>query len=147
MIYEYSIKATPLHDSHTYPCRDSRQAAAYLKEHVFQPDSLWRESVYALFLNGSNTIIGHLLVSVGGIESSVIDNRVVAKGAVDCLASGVILSHNHPSGDPHPSTADLKMTEKLKGALALLDISLTDHIIVTDGGRCFSFTENSAFTI
>lgn len=147
MIYEYTIKGTPLRDARPRTCRDSRQAAVYLKTHAFQPDSLWRESVYALFLNSSNEIIGHLLVSVGGTNSSTTDNKVIAKGTVDCLASGVILSHNHPSGDPRPSTTDRKMTEKLKGALALLDISLIDHIIVTDGDKCFSFAESSAFTI
>lgn len=147
MIYKYTLTGTPLRDAYPCTCRDSRQAAGYLKTHAFQPDSLWRESVYALFLNGNNDIIGHLLVSTGGTDSSIIDVKVIAKGAVDCLASGVILSHNHPSGNPSPSAADIKNTDKLRQALALLDISLTDHIIVTDGPRCFSFAEESVFSV
>ena len=62
------------------------------------------------------------------------DIKLIAKYAIDCLASAVILAHNHPSGNLKPSNEDLAITKKVKEGLKILDISVLDHIILTSDG-------------
>jgi DNA repair protein RadC len=73
-------------------------------------------------------------ISQGGITGTVVDPRLVAKYAVESLAVGVILAHNHPSGNLKPSTPDKVLTDKVKEGLKYLDIKLLDHIILTNDG-------------
>ena len=94
----------------------------------------------------ANNVIGHLLLSVGGTDSTTLDVKLIAKGAVDVLASKVILSHNHPSGNPLPGATDISMTNKIREALAILDIELLDHVIICDG-KGYSFNTQSVFII
>jgi len=89
------------------------------------------ESAFILLLDRSNHTIGYAKISQGGVAGTVVDVKIVAKYAVDSLASGVILCHNHPSGNLVASEQDLKLTAKIKAALSLLDIQLHDHIILT----------------
>ena len=79
-------------------------------------------------------------IAQGGICGTVVDMKIIAKMAVDCLASGVIICHNHPSGSLMPSQSDVEMTQKLNGALLLLDTKLLDHIILTADGF-YSFAD------
>lgn len=67
----------------------------------------------------------------GGISSTVVDVKLIIAEALKVLASGIILVHNHPSGEVKPSSADYALTEKIKKACVLLDISLLDHLIIT----------------
>lgn len=97
------------------------------------------ESAFLLMLNSSNKTIGYAKISQGGITGTVIDVRLVAKFAIDSLATGVILAHNHPSGKLRPSNSDKIITEKIKNGLAILDITLLDHLIITKD-RLFSFS-------
>lgn len=90
------------------------------------------EESWVMFLNRSGHIIDLRKISSGTVDSTLVDRKAVVRMAVDCLASGVIISHNHPSGDPHPGKADLGLTEKLKMALEPFDIELLDHIIISD---------------
>ncbi len=89
------------------------------------------ESAFILLLNRQNKTIGYAKISQGGIAGTYIDLKIVAKYAVDSLASGVILCHNHPSGNPNPSAEDVSLSKKLKKGLKLLDINLLDSIILT----------------
>lgn len=89
------------------------------------------ESFYTLLLNRTNCVIGYSLISQGGVSGTLVDAKLVAKHAIDHLASGVILLHNHPSGNLNPSDPDIKLTRKLKDGLKLLDIDVLDHIILT----------------
>lgn len=89
------------------------------------------EEVNILLLSRSNMIIGYANISKGGISSSIVDIRIVMKYAIDSLASSIILIHNHPSGNLHPSDSDKDITKKIKNACALLEIRLLDHIIIT----------------
>ncbi len=89
------------------------------------------EEVNVLLLNRSNMIIGYANISKGGISSSIVDIKIVMKYAIDSLASSIILIHNHPSGNLHPSDSDKDITKKIKNACALLEIQLLDHIIIT----------------
>lgn len=98
-----------------------------------QPIEL-RECFYALFLNRANKVLGYFLVSVGGLSGTVIDPKTVYQTALKANASGIIIAHNHPSGNPQPSDADIQITNKLKKAGQLLDINLLDHLILMPEG-------------
>lgn len=146
MIYELTIKKTVLNDCTPEPVTSPMATIRYLREHVFDPEELWREKSYALFLDSGNRITGHILVGIGGVSSVTIDKRIVAKGALDVMASGVILAHNHPSGDPSPSISDIKQTEDLKKGLDTLDIKLIDHIILTEK-KAYSFSSEQTYIL
>ena len=90
------------------------------------------ESFFILLLDQGNNTIGYAKISQGGVAGTVVDPRLVAKYAVDSLASAVILAHNHPSGTLKPSDADLRITKKIKEGLKLFDIRVLDHIILTE---------------
>jgi DNA repair protein RadC len=98
------------------------------------------ESCFILLLN-NNTTIGYAKISQGGISSTIVDVRIVAKYAIDSLATGVILCHNHPSGSIAPSHQDINLTEKLLQGLRILDIRLLDHVILTKDSY-YSFSDN-----
>ena len=89
------------------------------------------ESAFILLLNRQNQTIGYAKISQGGVAGTYVDPKIVAKYAVDSLASGVIFCHNHPSGNPAPSPEDITLSKKLKQGLNLLDINLLDSIILT----------------
>ena len=80
-------------------------------------------------------------LSQGGISGTVTDVRIVMKKAIETLASGIIVSHNHPSGNLNPSESDTKITQKIKEAGGLLDIQLLDHLIISDKDY-YSFADN-----
>ncbi|MDD4645001.1 MAG: DNA repair protein RadC [Bacteroidales bacterium] len=95
---------------------------------------LQHEEFWILLLNRSNQIIDQIRISQGGISGTVTDVRLILNAAVEKLASGIILAHNHPSGNLSPSDADLKITKKIKEAASMLDLSLLDHLILSDQG-------------
>ncbi|NND77487.1 MAG: DNA repair protein RadC [Flavobacteriales bacterium] len=109
---------------------------------IFQPKlgDLPIEEFWILHLNRANKIIGEDLISRGGVAGTVADTKVIFKKALEKLSSSVILCHNHPSGNLSPSAQDINLTERLKEAGKLLDISVLDHLIVTDSGY-FSFAD------
>ena len=80
-------------------------------------------------------------LSQGGISGTVIDVRLILKKAVECLASGIILCHNHPSGNLNPSEADTKITKKIREAGTYLDVQLLDHLIISEKDY-YSFADN-----
>ncbi|NJO89823.1 MAG: DNA repair protein RadC [Chloroflexia bacterium] len=100
------------------------------------------EEFWVLFLDRSNKIIDKQRTSQGGVSGTVIDIRMVLKQAIEKLSSGIILCHNHPSGNPQPSKSDIDITRKLKEAAGFMDINVLDHIIVTDS-EYFSFLDKS----
>ncbi|MCK4661896.1 MAG: DNA repair protein RadC [Bacteroidales bacterium] len=98
------------------------------------------EEFWILFLNRSNKVIGKQKISQGGISGTVIDVRLIAKNAIEKLASSLILCHNHPSGNLSASENDIKITNKLKNACQLLDIKILDHLIISSDGY-YSFAD------
>lgn len=90
-----------------------------------------QEEVKLLLLNQSNTVLGIYNLSKGGINSSLVDVRLILSVALKCLATGVILIHNHPSGNLNPSKSDLEIVKKLNESCKLLDTTLLDSIIIT----------------
>jgi DNA repair protein RadC len=75
------------------------------------------------------------------LTGTVIDNRLILVTALNCLASGIIICHNHPSGNLQPSEQDIHVTKKLKSACDLLEIKILDHVILTDESH-FSMADN-----
>jgi DNA repair protein RadC len=108
---------------------------------VFNADTFdWTEEFILLCLNRQNTVVGFYKVSSGGISGTIADPRVIFTTALNCLATSIIIAHNHPSGNLQPSQADKEITTKIKEAGKMLDIRLLDHIILTDTGY-YSFMD------
>jgi len=112
---------------------------------IFSPlmEDLSHEEFWILFLNRANRVTGRMKISQGGVSGTVTDVRIVMKKAIETLASGLIICHNHPSGNTSPSDSDIRFTLKIKEAGALMDIQLLDHIIVA-GKDYYSFADNGA---
>lgn len=104
------------------------------------------ESCFIILTNRANKIIGWYKVSSGGLDAVIVDKKIICKVAIDALASGVILVHNHPSGDSNPSTADIKATRDVKDCLKLFDVTLMDHIILAST-EYYSFTEEKTIRL
>ena len=105
----------------------SKDAADYF---IPMLGDLNHEEFWILLLNRGNRIIDSFMVSQGGISGTVIDVRLILKNALDKMASAIILCHNHPSGTMQASDADLNITNKIKSAAEIMDITVLDHIIV-----------------
>ena len=116
----------------------SADAADYFRPFL---EDLNHEEFWILLLNRSNKVIDKLMVSQGGVSGTVIDVKIILKTAVEKLASGLILCHNHPSGNINASEADLEITGKIKSAAALLEIAVLDHIIIAHE-KHLSFADN-----
>ena len=99
-----------------------------------------QEEVKILLLNRSNKVLGIYSLAKGGLTSCIVDVRIILSIALKTLATGIILVHNHPSGNLKPSKADLDITKKLKQSCDLLDISFLDHLIITKDNY-FSFAD------
>ncbi len=100
-----------------------------------------QEQFLAIYLNRANTVIGAKVHFIGGLSSVTIDIKVILVTAIGLMASGVIISHNHPSGNLEPSNQDKLITAKMKEALELVDVSLLDHLILSPDGKWLSFRE------
>jgi len=112
---------------------------------IFSPlmEDLLHEEFWILFLNRANKVQGRMKISQGGVSGTVTDVRIVMKKAIETLASGLVICHNHPSGNNSPSDADIRITQKIKEAGALMDIQLLDHLIIC-GKNYYSFADNGA---
>jgi DNA repair protein RadC len=102
------------------------------------------EEFWLLMLNRANSVIKKELISRGGVSGTVVDTKIIFKIAVDNHASSIIICHNHPSGNLKPSEADLKITKNIKEAGKIMEISLLDHLIITENGF-FSFVDEGVF--
>jgi DNA repair protein RadC len=98
------------------------------------------EEFWVIYLNNSNRILSKELCSKGGMTSTVVDVRLLYKRALELSSVGIIVCHNHPSGNSQPSVSDRELTEKIKQAGSSLDIQLLDHLIVTEKSY-FSFAD------
>lgn len=110
---------------------NSKQAAEFIRQFYGDDISIY-ESFFILLLNRTNKTIGYAKISQGGTAGTVVDFKIIAKYAIDSLASSIILAHNHPSNSTTPSESDKKLTSKIKKGLELLEIYVADHIILTE---------------
>ena len=101
-----------------------------------------QEEVKIILLNRNHKALGIYSLAKGGLSGCVVDIKLILSLALKTLASGIIMVHNHPSGNLKPSTADINITEKLKSACKLLEIELLDHLIITRDNY-FSFADEA----
>ncbi|MBL7914757.1 MAG: JAB domain-containing protein [Bacteroidia bacterium] len=90
-----------------------------------------REEFNILLLNRANHVLGWFNVSIGGKSGTLIDPKLIFSVALKCNACGIILCHNHPSGNLNPSSPDLELTKKIKAGGDLLEIRILDHLIIS----------------
>lgn len=138
-ISEYSLKYTKSEIQKT-KITTSESASNVIRKFYFDDINIY-ESFFILLLNRANNTTGFAKISQGGTAGTIVDIKIIAKYAVESLSSAVIICHNHPSGNIKPSEADINITKKIKDALLLLDISLTDHIILSENNY-YSFADN-----
>ena len=123
--------------------RSALEAVVREKVSVSSPKTVFRmmlpllrgldhEECWAIFLNRANYVLGKERMSVGGLESTVVDVKAILRRALDRKATGVILVHNHPSGSALPGQADIRQTAMLKKALQACEISLVDHVVIAE---------------
>lgn len=108
--------------------------------------NLQQEQFRIVLLNSKNRIICQHLISQGTINASLVSPREVFHAATKYLAAGIIITHNHPSGDYNPSKADLLVTKSLVSSGKLLEIPILDHVIISCNGY-FSFLENGILSV
>jgi len=116
----------------------SKDVADYMRDVLTDLD---HEEFWIILLNRSNKIIGRIRVSSGGIAGTVTDVKIIMRKAIDKLASGLIVCHNHPSGNTKPSEADTRITTKIKEAGLIMDVQLMDHVVISDNDY-YSFADN-----
>ena len=117
--------------------RSSHEAYEYISAKLID---LSHEEFHIIYLNRQSSVIKDECISKGGVGSTTVDPKVIFKKALQYLASGVILVHNHPSGSLKPSPLDLVLTNKIKEGGQLLDIKVLDHLIIANDGY-YSFKD------
>ena len=100
------------------------------------------EECWAVYLNNANQCLGKDRLSTGGVDSTVLDSKILIRRACEKKATGVILVHNHPSGSAMPSVADINRTKSIRSALKACEMSLVDHVVI--GSRnYYSFSDET----
>lgn len=135
LTYKSSVKDAP-----TITC--AHDAYVALMDYYPEETICLQERFVVLYLNNANRVLGAQVLSVGGLTGTVADIRLVFATALKTMASGLVVSHNHPSYQLKPSVQDKKLTEKLKAAGELLDIKLLDHLIISPNNDFLSLTES-----
>lgn len=125
--FELTKRALEVEDNNLPMVDSAKNAMAHLQE----LRTAKREHFVALYLNARNQLVHKEIISIGTLNTSLVHPREVFKPAVDCLATSIIVAHNHPSGSLDPSSDDIEITKQLIHAGKILDISVLDHIIVT----------------
>lgn len=136
----YKVKIKLVREGRDYEkvkINNPEDAYKFIKDALETSD---RERFIAIYLDAKNRVIGVDEISTGGITAAAFYPREIVKGALLSNAVSIIIAHNHPSGDPTPSSDDINVTTKIKEACSLLQIELSDHIIVGDG-QYFSFLD------
>lgn len=121
------------------PIINSSEAAYNLMQPHFI--GLRHEEFWTLYINRAGHEVRRERISKGGVVSTVVDVKIILKCAIQCLASSIILFHNHPSGALRPSGEDDNLTHKIAEAARAIDVKVHDHIIVTDGGY-YSYSDH-----
>ncbi len=139
------VAAMELGRRRKYPCADLLthiQSASEVDQLMkAQLSDLMHEEFWVLLLNRANKLLFRQCISAGGQSATVVDPKLIFKLALEQSAAGLILVHNHPSGNLQPSEADRQLTVRLQEAGKFLEIQVLDHVIVTNQ-RYISFAEN-----
>ena len=118
------------------------QSAYEILTNLFPENTMdYRETFIVLYLNRANQVLGYSVISQGGTSNTTVDIKMVIQTALLANASCIMLAHNHPSGNLHPSSDDNRITNRIIEAARLFDITVLDHIIITNESY-YSFTDN-----
>jgi DNA repair protein RadC len=128
---EYKLIAVDSQPIDRVQIKRTEDAVTFIRNFYDSDISIY-ESSFILLLNRGNYTIGWVKLSQGGITGTVMDAQLIAKIAIDSLAKGVIICHNHPSGNLKPSDGDISITNLVKNGLKLFGVSLLDHVILTE---------------
>jgi len=120
---------------------NSKDCADFIRQ-FYSDDIEIYESFFILLLNRANNTIGYAKISQGGCVGTVVDIKILAKYAIESLAQGVILCHNHPSGNLIPSEQDIILTKRIKSTFDLFECQVLDHVILTKDGY-YSLLDNN----
>jgi len=133
LIYRTKVKA-----SERLQVKTSQDAFDIFMEH-WDLDSIEHvEEFKLMLLTKSNKVLGIASISKGGISGTVTDVRIILQYAIKANASGIIICHNHPSGNLNPSVSDHAITKKVKDSALLMDIQFLDHLIIIPEGKYYS---------
>jgi DNA repair protein RadC len=136
ILYKSKVKA-----SERKQIKSSSEAAEILRQAYPDGQIEHRESFYTMYLSRANKVLAIHKTSEGGTTGTVADVKIIMQGALLTNAAAIILCHNHPSGQLNPSEQDKTLTEKIKKAGAIMDVSLLDHVILTEESY-YSFIDN-----
>lgn len=144
--FEINISYRRMPQAERPQIRNSENSFQYLTSiELLQDEIATREVFTALFLDRNNKVIGHRIVSTGGLTGTVVDAKIVFSAALFTNACAIILCHNHPSGNLKPSQADIDLTRKLIKAGEALEIPVLDHLIISQNDNLsysyFSFAD------
>lgn len=118
------------------------QGAYEILTNLFPENTIdYRETFIVLYLNRANQVLGYSVISQGGTSSTTVDIKMIIQTALLANASCIMLAHNHPSGNLRPSSDDNRITNRIIEAARLFDITVLDHIIITNESY-YSFTDN-----
>lgn len=121
--------------------RSARDIDSYVKRmDIYKEEMEYREHFAVILLSRANKVIGHKVLFSGGVAGTIADAKVIFQHALVCNAAGLILVHNHPSGNTNPSQSDRDITRRIVDGGKLLDIAVLDHVIVAHDGF-FSFAD------
>lgn len=113
------------------PAIKSSETTAQVIRPYFDDSIEHKELFYAIFLSRSNSVLAIMKVSEGGRACTIVDVPIIMQGLILSNASGLIVAHNHPSGNANPSEADKKLTTQIKSACKLIGFEFLDHMILT----------------
>lgn len=136
VVYRSMVKA-----SERKQIKSSSDAAKIFREAYPDGQIEYRELSYAMYLSRDNKVLAIQKISEGGTVSTVVDVKMIMQSALKTNSHRIILCHNHPSGALKPSETDIKLTKKLIQAGVILEIEITDHIILTEE-HYYSFADN-----
>lgn len=123
----------------------SSKEAYQILSSCWNPDKLeLLEQFKVLLLNNHSRVLGIVEVSSGGVTGTIADPKIIFSSALKANATGIILAHNHPSGNLKPSNADIQLTKRLTDGAGFLDINVLDHIIITSESY-YSFRDQGLF--
>lgn len=117
--------------------RSSGDVALYMNKDLID---LKHEEFWVMFLDRKNAVIKSSMISSGGLSGTVVDPRIIFKEGIELYSSGIILIHNHPSGNCVPSNADKQLTQRMKTNGEMMEIRVLDHVIFSNNGY-FSFSD------
>ncbi|MDP3043521.1 MAG: DNA repair protein RadC [bacterium] len=136
--FELTKRALDVEDNNLPMINSAKDAVAQLQE----LRTAKKEHFVVLYLNARNQLVHKETISIGTLNANLVHPREVFKPAIDCLASSMILAHNHPSGDSEPSEDDLDLTKRMVDAGKILGIEVIDHVIITQN-NFFSFKDKN----